>query len=175
MKTYRPSTRTIRNLAHALPAAAMLLALATPVWAQSAADPTGTAPIGIESKSDAKGPALAGVLVVKLVNSNGSMADSADMVLRLRRGSMLQTFFASLAGPIEFETDEQKAVLQDDVLDAFREDVLGGFFSDDCGRFGTGCPDVDIVLKKADEFGLTDDGVNQYAVLDVVVATTEPL
>jgi hypothetical protein len=165
----------IRNAARALCVAALILGFAGTASAQSAADPTGTPPIGIESKSVAKGPSLAGVLTVKLLNATAISASSGEMVIRLRRGSQLNTFFASLAGPLVFETEQQKADLQDDVLDAFREKVLGGFFADDCNRLGTGCEDVDIVLKKADEYGQTNDGINSWVVLDVVIATTEPL
>ncbi len=174
------STRRNRNAL--MPSATLLISVVTLVFglagtaaAQSAADPTGTPPIGIESKSDAKGPGLAGVLTVKLLNATATSASSAEMVLRLRRGSQLNMFFASLAGPLQFETEQQKAELQDDVLDAFREDVLGGFFSDECNRQGTGCEGVDILLKKADEYAQTNDGTNQWVILDVVVATTEPL
>jgi hypothetical protein len=155
--------------------AALLIGFASTASAQSAADPTGTPPIGIESKSAAKGPGLAGVLTVKLLNATATTASSAEMVLRLRRGSLLNMFFGTLAGPLEFETEQQKAALQDDVLDAFREDVLGGFFADECDRQGTGCEEVDILLKKADEYAQTNDGTNQWVILDVVIATTEPL
>jgi len=170
---------TIFQLRHglaALAATVLTLGLATTSSAQSAADPTGEAPIGIESKSAAKGPSLAGVLSVKLVNSNGVRADSAEMVLRVRRGSLLKAFYAALPGPLLFDTEAEKAQLQDDVLGAFRNAVLGFFFSDECGPLGTACPNVDVLLKQADEFGLTDDGVaNQFVVMDVVVATSEPL
>jgi hypothetical protein len=158
--------------------AALLLTLgfATTSSAQSAADPTGEAPIGIESKKEAKGPSLAGVLSVTLVNSNGVQADSATMVLRLRRGSLLKAFYAALPGPLFFETDLEKAQPQEDVLIAFHDTVLGFFFTDGCGTLGTGCPTVQLLLKQADEFGLTDDGVaNQFVIMDVVVATSEPL
>jgi len=169
---------TIFQLRHMAVLAAALLAtgFATTASAQSAADPSGEAPIGIETKSDAKGPALAGVLGVKLINSNGLRADSAEMVLRVRRGSTLATFYSALGGPLFFDTDTEKAMLQRDILSAFRDAILGSFFSKDCGRLGDTCPNVSLLLKKADEFGLTDDGVaNQFVMLDVVVATSEPL
>jgi len=154
----------------------LVLCLSPGAFAQSAADPTGEPPIGIEEKPGARGPALTGVLGLVLVNSNGLAADRAEIVVRLRRGRMLLTFFAPLAGPLFFDTDEEKAQLQADVLEAVRDDVLGGFFADSCGRIGDQCPWVDLVLKKADEFGLTDDGTtNQYVFMDVTVATTEPL
>jgi len=174
----------------ALAALALTLGFATTSAAQSFADPNGEAPIGIDPKSDAKGPSLSGVLSLELVESNGLCAESAQMVVRLRRGPTILTFYATLAGPLFFETDEEKSQLQDAVLEAFRDDVLGGFFRDECGRFGTECPDVGLLLKKAEEFGLTNDGVaqpptgacnsitevaNQFVILDVVVATSEPL
>ncbi len=160
----------------ALAATLLALGFASTAKAQSAADPNGEAPIGIESKKPAKGPSLAGVLSVKLVNSNGTSAESAELVLRVRRGSALATFYAPLGGPLLFDTDVEKAQLQDDVLGAFRDAVLGSFFADECGRLGDACPDVELLLKKADEFGLTDDGVaNQFVMLDVIVATSEPL
>lgn len=159
-------------------AAAFLVGLAGTAWAQSAADPTGEPPIGIEEKSGAKGPALAGVLAVKLINVNIVEADAAEAVVRLRRGSTLDTFFAALDGPILFETDEEKAQLQADLLDALRDQILGSFFPETCGALGDQCPQIDIVLKQADEFGLADDGAangNQYVIMDVTVATSEPL
>ena len=170
---------TIIQFRHGFAALATLLltlGFATTSSAQSAADPTGEAPIGIESKSAAKGPSLAGVLSVKLVNSDGVRADSAELVVRLRRGSLLKAFHAPLPGPLFFDTDAEKAQLQADVLGAFRNAVLGFFFADGCGQLGTNCPNVELLLKQADEFGLTDDGVaNQFVIMDVVVATSEPL
>lgn len=157
-------------------AATFLVGLAGAAWAQSAADPTGEPPIGIEEKSGAKGPALAGVLAVKLVGSNGLRADAAEAVVRLRRGSMLLSFFAELNGPLFFESDQEKAQLQADLLDAMRDAILGGFFSGTCGGAGDQCPAIDIVLKQADEFGLASSAAgDQYVVMDVTIATTEPL
>ena len=164
--------------AHALRlllATAFLTSLATASFAQSAADPTGEPPIGIEEKSGAKGPSLTGVLAVKLIGSNGLEADGAEVVVRLRRGSLLLSFFAEIDHDVFFDTDEEKAQLQDDVLAAVRNQVLGGFFQDQCGRLGTGCPLVDLVLKQADEFGLSSDATNQYVIMDVTLATTKPL
>lgn len=156
-------------------AAVLVSGVATESLAQSAADPTGEPPIGIEEKSGAKGPSLSGVLALKLVNSDGLSADRGELVVRLRRGSLLLSFFADVDGPLFFDTEPQKAQLQADVLAAVREQILGGFFSDECGRTGTGCPQVGLVLKQADEFGLASDASNQYVVMDVTVATTEPL
>lgn len=158
-------------------AAAFCLAVgfASTATAQSAADPTGEPPIGIETKSDAKGPSLVGVLHVALLNSTGTRADAAEVTIRLRRGPLLQAFFQPLNGPIFFDTDAEKAQLQDDLLAAFRDEVLGFFYSDECGRLGDQCPNVDIVLKKAEEFQLASDIDNQYVLMDIVIATTSPL
>jgi hypothetical protein len=169
---------TVRTLLAATATAALLLGAATTSLAQSANDPTGEAPIGIEEKSDAKGPSLTGVLVVEFANSDGVSADGARITVRLRRGSMVATFFGILAGPLDFETEEQRAMLQDAILNQpdLREGVLGTFFPGDCGSLGDQCPTVALLLKKADEFGLTDDGVsNQIVILDVTVATSVPL
>lgn len=158
---------TIRTLLFVLVALAGFASLAS---AQSAASPNGETPFGIEEKKDSKGPALAGVISIEPVNSDGLQADAARIVVRLRRGSHLSTFFAELADPVFFDTDEQKAQFQADVLGAFRDAVLMEFFDGDCGNTGPGCV---LVLKQADEFGLTDDGFNQFAVMDLTVSLAE--
>lgn len=158
---------SIRNAAFVMAAVFMTAGVALDASAQSAADPNGEAPIGIEVKSATKGPSVVGVLSVELVNSDGLQADSARAVVRLRRGSSLATFYAGLDEPVYFDTDDEKAQFQADLLAAFRDDVLDSLYDDDCGGAGVGCI---LVLKQADEFGLTDDGTNQFAVLDVAVA-----
>jgi len=150
-------------------------------FAQSAADPTGEAPIGIEEKSGAKGPSFTGVLVTELVNVHQiydpnfpsdliDVADSARLVARLRRGSTLRAFFAEIPGPIFVNTEDEKRDFQDEVLAAFRNQVLTGFGTD-CGNTGPVCV---LILKQADEFGLTaDTNDNQFAVMDVTVSFAE--
>lgn len=162
-----------------LPYLVFALALAAPAasWSASAADPTGTAPIGIEEKPDAKGPKLTGVLHIELVNSDGVSADRARMTARLRRGSLVHTFFVVLEGPLSFDDEDPEEVVafQADVLEAFRPAVLGAFFADSCGASGLLCPSVGLVLKNAEEFGLDSDVDNQFVMLDVVISTTRPL
>lgn len=158
---------TIRTLLFVLVALAGFASLA---FAQSAASPNGETPLGIEEKKDSRGPALVGVISIELIDSDGLQADSARIVVRLRRGSHLSTFFAELAHPVFFDTDVEKAQFQADVLGAFRDAVLMEFFGGDCGNTGPGCV---LVLKQADEFGLTDDGFNQFAVMDVTVSLAQ--
>jgi len=169
---------TTRRLFTLVAGTALLMTAATTSQAQSANDPTGEPPIGIEEKSEAKGPSLTGVLSAEFLDSTGISASSARIVVRLRRGSMLATVFGELPGPLVFDTDEEKTQLQTDILNlpALREGILGNFFPGDCGNAGDMCPTVELLLKKADEFGLTDDGVaNQIVIMDVTVATSVPL
>lgn len=171
---------TIRTTLTVFAAFVGLTGFASVGFAQSAADPNGEAPIGIEEKSDAKGPAFTGVLITELVNvqpvfdpmSNDWIdgADSARLVARLRRGSTLRSFFAEIPGPIFVNTEDEKRDFQDLVLAAFRNQVLNGF-NTDCGNTGPGCV---LILKKADEFGLTaDTNNNQFAIMDVTVSFAE--
>lgn len=160
-------TRTLQFVFAALVAGA---GFASTGWAQSGASPTGETPLGFEEKKDAKGPALTGVISIELINSDGLQADSARIVVRLRRGSHLSTFFEELEGPVFFNTDDEKEVFQAEVLGAFRDAVLAEFFDGDCGNTS---PDCVLVLKQADEFGLTDDGFNQFAVMDVTVSLAD--
>lgn len=151
-------------------------------WAQSAADPTGEAPLGIEEKSEAKGPAFTGVLLVELVNVHqvedpqfpSDLIDEADfarLVTRLRRGSTLQTFYAEIAGPLQVNTEDEKAAFQEEVLAAFRNQVLDAFNDGDCWKTEDDCV---LVLKQAGEFGLTaDTNDNQFAIMDVTVSLAE--
>ena len=171
------SKMTTRRILGVLLALGLASGAATTSWAQSAADPNGEPPIGIEEKAGAKGPGLVGVLSIRLIGSTGLRADAADIVVRLRRGSALETFFAHLPGPLFFDTDVEKEEFQEALLSLtdLREPILGEFFSDDCGALGDGCPLVDLVLKQVDEFGLTDDGANQHVVMNVTLATSEPL
>lgn len=172
---------TIRTTLTVFVAFVGLTGFASVGFAQSAADPNGEAPIGIEEKSDAKGPAFTGVLVTELVNVHQvrdplfpddwiDAADSARLVARLRRGSTLRSFFAEIPGPIFVNTEDEKRDFQDLVLAAFRNQVLNGF-NTDCGNTGPGCV---LILKKADEFGLTaDTNDNQFAIMDVTVSFAE--
>lgn len=171
---------TIRTTLTAFAALVALAGFASVGFAQSAADPNGEPPIGIEEKSDAKGPAFTGVLVTELVNVHQVFdpiaddlvdeADSARLVARLRRGSTLRTFFAEIAGPIRVNTEDEKKAFQRVVLAAFRNQVLAGF-NTDCGNTGPNCV---LILKKADEFGLTaDTNDNQFAIMDVTVSFAE--
>lgn len=161
---------TIRTLLPAFAALVVLAGFTSLVYAQSAADPTGGTPLGIEEKSESKGPSLTGVLNIELVNvsENNDQADSARAVVRLRRGSHLETLFKDIPGPIFFGTAQAQADFQADLLAAFRPTLLFLFFDNDCGNTG---PDCVLVLKKADEFGLTSDGdFNQFLVLDVTIS-----
>jgi hypothetical protein len=137
------------------------------------ADPEGTMPFGIITASETRGPKLVGVLVAEFVGvGGGSDASSARLTLRLRRGSQLEAMFATL-GPLD--TEDTPGV-QEDILEAFEEQVKKAFFADVCGTSGTECPSADLLLKQIDEFATTDDGGDGLiTVSDVVLAMDEPL
>jgi hypothetical protein len=165
---------TIRTLLTACAALVVLAGFTSLASAQSAADPNGQTPLGVEEKSGAKGPALAGVIVLELINvsETNDQADSARVVVRLRRGSHLETIFKVVPGPLFFGTSTELAAFQATVLGAFRNTVLFLFFDNDCGNAGDDCV---LVLKQADEFGLTSDGdFNQFVVMDLTVSLAAP-
>jgi hypothetical protein len=185
--------------------AAVVLLAPAPSSAQCGADPT-QSPIGVETKSDAKGPSLSGVLIVEFLDSDGFTSTAARVVARLRRGNQLATFYAQrldVTPPFNFETPSATQAILTDML---RGPVLGTFFEDVCSADGSLCPDpeecgpdgslcpeecgpdgslctpVGVVLKRLEEFGLTDDLAyrpgplaSQIMVTDVVMSTTEPL
>ena len=153
--------------------------------AQCAADPTGETPIGVVTKSNAKGPSLSGVLIVEFLNANGLTANGARISVRLRRGPTVLGFFALIpeygcsddhsfacdpdASPDPcvgeglgtcqanlFDTETPQDT-QEELLAALRDPVLGDFFPDECGPEGDLCPEVEAVLKRIEEFVIFDD------------------
>ena len=155
-------------------ATACLLLLGSAASGQSLADPTGAAPLGIIAQSDARGPKLVGVLVAEFVDvGSGTIATSARVTVRLRRGSQLGTLFVEVAGPLDTEdTPDVQAAL----LTALELKVKKTFFADSCGDEGTLCPGAHVLLKQIDEFGLGDDGVsNQLIISDIVLAMSQSL
>lgn len=165
---------TIRTLLFAGAALVALAGFTSLASAQSAADPNGQTPLGLEEKSGSRGPQLVGVINLELVNvsETNDQADSARVVVRLRRGSHLETLFKDVPGPLFFGTPEELSAFQATVLGAFRNTVLFLFFDNDCGNAGDGCV---LVLKQADEFGLTSDGdFNQFVVMDLTVTLAAP-
>lgn len=158
--------------------AVLVLLIAPSAWAQgsggSGADPTGAAPLGVTVTSETRGPKLVGVIAAELVGvGTGTVASSARVTLRLRRGSQLAGIFTEVAGPLD---TEDTADIQEAIREAIETKVKRIFFGDACGASGAGCPSADLLLKQAEEFVLTDDGVaNQIFVADVVLAFDESL
>jgi len=139
--------------------------------AASGADPTGAAPIGVITHSGARGPKLVGVIVVEFVGvGTGTVASSARVTLRLRRGTELAAVFAEVAGPLDTEATP---AVQTAIFDALDQDIKKTFFADECVPDSDGvlCPNAVLLLKGLDEFALADDEVaNQIMIADVTIA-----
>lgn len=171
------TSRSLRFLLATI-AAAGVIGLAAGASAQSGADPTGAAVIGVVEKKDAKGPSLSGVIFVEFLNSDGFTAEGARVLARLRRGSQLEAFYTEIPDTVIFDA-ATPSLTQQILLDALHDPVLGRFFPDTCDPDGSLCSDVEIVLKRAEEFVVTDDlpfgGTSQLVMGNIVVSSTEPL
>lgn len=107
-------------------------------------DPSGEPPYGVAVQSDAAGAKLSGVVFLEYFNmsADGSTAD-ARIAVRLRHGSVLQTFYGEAAGV----NVSSPAANQAAVTAAVSEDILAFL-----GETGT----AEIALKNLSDFGNVD-------------------
>jgi len=106
--------------------------------------PEGDPPHGLAIQDDAKGIKLVGVVFVEFYNydPDEDEAGGARVVLRLRKGNTLSTFFTHVPGPIP-DIAQSPALIQDTIQNQMASDVLDKFFSGE---------EVGIKVKTLTEF-----------------------
>lgn len=124
-------------------------------------------PMGLAIQGTAPGEKITGVAFIELYNFDTiSGVDVADgyVVVRLRKASIVHTFYAE----IEDVDLTDPAYLQQAITDELTVPIKNIFFEGD--------PDVELVLRTAEEFGNVDgthsDTVEDfdYTILDIVIA-----
>jgi hypothetical protein len=126
---------------------------------------TGEPPYGLAIQSDAQGIKLYGELFVEHYNYDPSAktAEVLTVVVRLRKGNQLNTFFAELKCPNSSLPCDggrydvtQAEVIQNAIIAAMRSQVLQKFSMD---------PALGIKLKNIEEFGVVTNGATPLSAM----------
>jgi hypothetical protein len=119
--------------------------------------PPGEPPHGVAIQDDAAGTKLYGVLVIEFYNydTQFDIAGGARVVLRLRQGNILQTFFKHVPGPLE-GIISNPGFIQETIQNQIAPDILNEFFPGE---------DLTITVKNMEEFDDVD--ANSIIIRDV--------
>jgi len=104
--------------------------------------PEGDPPQGLAIQQDAQGVKLYGVISVEFYNFDNDVAGGARVVLRLRKGNILHTFFKHIIGPLE-GLSEDPDTIREIIQNAMAPDVLNEFFPGE---------EVAITVKNVQEY-----------------------
>lgn len=116
--------------------------------ATSLEKPPGEPPQGVAIQDDAQGIKVYGVAVLEFYNydSQADVAGGARVVLRLRKGNILETFFKHVSGPLA-DVINNPEFIQTTILDEVAPDILTKFFPGE---------DVALTVKNMGDFDDVD-------------------
>jgi len=131
------------------------------VFAASRQEPSGDPPFGVAVQSDAAGSKLVGVIFVEHYNFDFDGIADARIVLRLRKGKVIESFYGEVSGidTVNGSTAEEQAAITDEL----KAQIFAAFNFDELTQ--------DIVVKSFEEFVTgTYAGFDEYIMADVVLA-----
>lgn len=119
--------------------------------------PPGEPPHGLAISEDAAGTKLYGVLIIEFYDydTQFDVAGGARVVIRLRQGNILQTFFKHVAGPLN-GIISNPAFIQETIQGEIAPDILSEFFPGE---------DLTLTVKNMEEFDDVD--ANSIVIRDV--------
>ncbi len=160
--------------------------------AQAAASferPSGDPPFGQMVHGEAKGTKLIGIMTVEFTDyeaGEDDFAGGARVVLRLRQGSQLGTFFSVVNGPINLNDPLSSPQI---IINSLGQKIVSLFSPGDCFAETPGCTTTDektamsLLIKETDELGFNlgagkdlspcTGGQSAILVLDIVLAMAE--